>query len=206
MTTKQLKIRFAVGSALLAAVEAQVARVSPTAIRGLELPALLRAGLIGGIVAGMMLAMWQMIVGAIAQEPTAAPGIDSSFWTAITAIPSVPFGMQWFHGSFEFWDVVIGLMMHMGMSMMLGVIGVTITVSILGSRPSPGAAVVVGVMFGLVVEVVLVNLIVNNWQDVNTFYTATPEWSWWVAHGLFGMTLGLVASSILGRGDRRQPA
>jgi hypothetical protein len=30
----------------------------------------------------MVMAMWQMIVGAVAQQPTAVPGIDTSFWTA----------------------------------------------------------------------------------------------------------------------------
>lgn len=163
---------------------------------------LVRAGVIGGLAAGMVMAMWQMVVGAIAQEPTALPGIDSSFWTAVTSIPSVLFGIQWFHGGFEFWAVFFGLMGHMMNSAMLGVVGVTLATTLLGSRPSVGGAIALGMAFGLLLEVVIVNLVVNQIQDVNTLYTSTPEWSWWVAHAMFGATLGLVASTLL----RREPA
>lgn len=155
-------------------------------------------GAVAGLIAGMMMALYQMIVGAIATEPTAVPGIGSSFWTAVTSIPSVLFGMQWFHGGFEFWAVLFGLIGHMMNSIVIGIVGVWISTRILGSYPSPAAAVFVGVMFALVVEVVLVNIVINGiLQTVDTFYTSTPEWSWWVAHAIFGMILGLVASVIL---------
>ncbi len=160
---------------------------------------IVRTGLIAGAVAGMMMAMWQMIVGAIATEPTAVPGIDSSFWTAVTSIPSVIFGLQWFHGGFEFWAVFLGLMGHMMNSMVLGVVGLTLATTVLGPRPKIAAAMAFGMMFGLVLEVVVVNLIVNQIQDVDTLYTSTPEWSWWVAHAIFGMTLGLVGATLLRR-------
>jgi hypothetical protein len=57
-------------------------------------------------------------------------------------------------------------------------------------------------MFGLLVEVVVVNLIVNQIQAVDTLYTSTPEWSWWVAHAMFGAVVGVVASTLLRRGAR----
>lgn len=61
-------------------------------------------------------------------------------------------------------------------------------------------------MFGLLLEVVIVHLIVNPIQDVNTLYTSTPEWSWWVSHAILGMTLGLLASLLLRRdGSRPEP-
>jgi hypothetical protein len=34
----------------------------------------MKVGAIVGIAGGMMMAMWQMIVGAIAKDPTASPG------------------------------------------------------------------------------------------------------------------------------------
>lgn len=147
----------------------------------------------------MVMAMWQMVVGAIATEPTAVPGIDSSFWTAVTSIPSVIFGEQWFHGSFDFWAVFLGLMGHLMKSMILGVIGVTLAVSVLGRRPTVLAAMAFGMMFGLVLELLVVNVVVNSIQTVDTLYTSTPEWSWWVAHAMFGATVGLVGSTILRR-------
>lgn len=82
--------------------------------------AVVQVGAIAGLAGGMMMAMWQMVVGAIAQDPTAVPGIDTSFWTAVTSIPSVIFGQSWFHGSFELGAVFVGLLGHMMNSMMLG--------------------------------------------------------------------------------------
>ena len=102
----------------------------------LAIPALVRTGAIAGLAGGMVMAMWQMIFGAVAQQPTAVPGIDTSFWTAITAIPSVPFGLDWFQGSFELGAVAVGLMGHMMNSMMLGAVGVGLLAMVLGSRPS----------------------------------------------------------------------
>lgn len=167
----------------------------------LAIGAIVRTGAIAGLVGGMVMAMWQMIVGAVAQQPTVVPGIDTSFWTAITAIPSVPFGLDWFHGSFELGAVVVGLMGHMINSMMLGVLGVALSAMVLASRPSIAKAIAFGMMFGLLLEVVVVNLIVNQIQAVDTLYTSTPQWSWWVAHAMYGAALGLVAASLLRRRD-----
>lgn len=52
-----------------------------------------------------------------------------------------------------------------------------------------------GVAYGLVVEV----LVVNRVQTVDTLYTATPQWSWWVAHGIFGATLGMLTAVLIKR-------
>jgi len=160
---------------------------------------LVRVGVIAGLAGGMMMAMWQMVVGALAQEPTAVAGIDSSFWTAVTSIPSVIFGTDWFHGSFDFGAVFLGLMGHMMNSAVLGIAGVGIATTLFGARPSLARAVAFGMMFGLILEVVIVNLIVNQVQTIDTLYTSTPEWSWWVAHALFGATVGLIASTLLRR-------
>jgi hypothetical protein len=188
--------------------ETMEAHASPTALTGdgrdrerVAGSTLLKVGAIAGLGGGIVMAMWQMVVGAIATDPTAVPGIHTSFWTAVTSIPSVIFGQQWFHGSFEFWAVFLGLMGHMMNSIVIGIVGVTLATALLGARPRVLSAVAFGMMFGLVLEVVIVNLIVNQIQDVNTLYTSTPEWSWWVAHAMFGATLGLVASTLL----QRQP-
>jgi len=160
---------------------------------------LARTGAIAGLAGGMMMAMWQMVVGAIAQDPTAVPGIHTSFWTAVTSIPSVIFGQSWFHGSFDFGAVFVGLMGHMMNSMVLGAVGIGLATTLLGNRPSIAKAMAFGMMFGLVLEVVVVNLIVNQVQAVNTLYTSTPEWSWFVAHAMFGATVGLVGATLLRR-------
>ncbi len=165
-----------------------------------------KAGLVGGALAGMMMGLWQMVVGSVADEPTAVQGIETSFWTPMTAIPSVLFGLDWFHEDFEFWPVVLGIAGHMMNAMVLGVIGVAIIVGVAGRRPRPGAALAAGLAYGLVLEVVMVNLIVNSIQEPNALYTSTPRWSWWAAHAIFGVVLALVAVPLLerryGRGGR----
>ncbi|MGE0065788.1 MAG: hypothetical protein AB7T48_00380 [Solirubrobacterales bacterium] len=168
---------------------------------GVSAASVAKVGLLAGLAGGMMMAIWQMAVGAIAQEPTASPGIDQSFWTAVTAIPSVPFGEQWFHGGFEFWAVALGLVGHMMNSMLLGAIGAVLIVAVLGRRLGIAAAMMAGVAYGLLLEVVIVNLIVNQVQTVETLYTATPEWSWWVAHAIFGATLGMLTAIFVKRGE-----
>jgi len=82
---------------------------------------------------------------------------------------------------------------------MLGAVGVGLLAMVLGSRPSIAKAIAFGMTFGLLLEVVVVNLIVNQIQTVDTLYTSTSEWSWWVAHAMFGAVLGLVAASLLRR-------
>jgi hypothetical protein len=164
--------------------------------------ALLRTGAVAGLAGGIVMAMWQMVVGAIAQDATVVPGIHTSFWTAVTSIPSVIFGQSWFHGSFEFGAVFVGLMGHMMNSMMLGAVGVGLATTLLRDRLSVARAMALGMMFGLVLEVVIVDGLVNSvLQSVHTLDTSTPEWSWWVAHAMFGATVGLVGATLLRRRD-----
>lgn len=160
-------------------------------------------GLIGGAVAGMAMAMWMMGIAAAATTQTAVPGIVSSVWTPVTAITSFIFDVDAFHGSFDdgVLSILFGITAHMGMSMMLGVLGVALITAVQGMRPTVVGAVMQGAFFGVVLEVVILNLIVNNIQDVNTVYTSAPEWSWWIGHGIFGMMLGGVAALLL----RREP-
>lgn len=167
---------------------------------GLELSTLIPVGAIAGMAGGMMMAMWQMIVGAIARDPTALPGVHQSFWTPVEGIWSVIFGSQRFHSSFHLVPVVGGIAGHMMNSMMLGILGVFLATKLFGGRPTVAQAIAFGMMFGLVLEVVIVNGLVNGvLQSTHTLYTSTPEWSWWVAHAMFGATVGLIGATLLRR-------
>lgn len=83
--------------------------------------------------------------------------------------------------------------------MVLGIMGTALIVWILGRRPNPVAAVMVAVAYGIAVEAILVNGIINGAQKIETLYYSTPTWSWWVAHGIFAMTLGLLGALLLRR-------
>jgi hypothetical protein len=59
-----------------------------------------------------------------------------------------------------------------------------------------------GVAYGIAVDAILLLGIINT-QKVQTLYSAAPHWSWWVGHGLFGVTLALLGSVLLRRSDAR---
>src|SRR4051812_16726551 len=168
------------------------ANVAPTTI--------LQVGALAGIAAGLMYAVWQVVVAAIAQDPTAVPGIHQTLWTPPQGIWSVVFGVHHFHGSFHFIPVLGGVVAHVGNSVILGIVGVALLIAILGRRPNTAAAVVFGAAYGIAVDAILINGIVNT-QQIQTFYSAAPHWSWWVAHGIFGITLGLLSSALLRRNN-----
>jgi hypothetical protein len=161
--------------------------------------AVLKVGAIAGLAGGMMMALWQMIVGAIAKDPTAVPGIHTTFWTPVEGIWSVIFGVHHFHGDWHAIPVLGGIAGHMMNSMILGIIGTALIVALLGRRPNIGAAVMLAVGFGIAIEAILVNGIINNAQKIETLYHSTPTWSWWVAHAIFGMSLGGLAGLLLRR-------
>ena len=164
---------------------------------------ILKVGAIAGIAGGLMYAGWQMVIGAIAQEPTAVPGIHQTLWTPPEGIWSVVFGVHHFHGSFHFIPVFGGIVAHLGNSLIFGILGLALLTAILGRRPNPAAAVVLGGAYGIAVNAILVNGIVNT-QKIQTLYSAAPHWSWWVGHTIFGVTLGLLGSVLLRRNNAKQ--
>jgi hypothetical protein len=80
----------------------------------------LQVGALAGIAAGLMYAAWQMLVAAIAQDPTAVPAIHQTLWTPPEGIWSVVFGVHHFHGSFHIIPVFGGIVAHWGTRWSLG--------------------------------------------------------------------------------------
>jgi len=164
----------------------------------------LQVGALAGMGSGFIMAAWQMVVAAIAQNPTAVHGIHQTLWTPPEGIWSVVFGVRHFHGSFHFIPVFGGIVGHMGNSLILGIVGVALLTAILGRRPNPVAAAAIGAAYGIAVQAILINWIVNT-QKVQTLYSSTPHWSWWVGHAIFGATLGLLSSVLLRRNNLQPP-
>ena len=164
---------------------------------------ILRVGAIAGIAAGLMYAAWQMLIAAIVQDPTAVPGIHQTLWTPPEGIWSVVFGVHHFHGSFHFIPLFGGIVAHLGNALVLGILGVALLTAILGRRPSLPAAVVFGAAYDIAIDAILLLGIINT-QKIQTLYSASPHWSWWVGHGIFGVMLGLLASLLLRRNGATQ--
>src|SRR3954464_15844246 len=164
----------------------------------------LQVGALAGMASGFIMAAWQMVVAAIAQNPTAVHGIHQTLWTPPEGIWSVVFGVRHFHGSFHFIPVFGGIVGHMGNSLILGIIGVALLTAILDRRPNPVAAAVIGAAYGIAVEAILINWIVQM-RKSQTLDSAAPHCSWWVGHAIFGATLGLLGSVLLRRNTVQRP-
>jgi hypothetical protein len=163
----------------------------------------IRVGALAAIVGGIVMAVWQMVVAAIAQQPTAVPGIHQTLWTPPEGIWSVVFGVHHFHGDFHFIPVFGGIAGHMMNSLVLGLVGVVLLTAILGRQPHPAAAVILGIGYGIAVQAILISAVINT-QKIQTLYRSTPHWSWFVGHGIFGLTLGMLTSVLLRKGQRKQ--
>ena len=165
---------------------------------------LLQVGALAGMASGFIMAAWQMVVAAIAQNPTAVHGIHQTLWTPPEGIWSVAFGVRHFHGSFHFIPVFGGIVGHMGNSLVLGIGGVALLTAILDRRPNSVAAAAIGAAYGIAVEAIIINWIINT-QKIQTLYSSTPHWSWWVGHAIFGATLGLLSSVLLRSNNLQRP-
>jgi hypothetical protein len=93
----------------------------------------MKVGAIAGMAGGMMMAMWQMIVGAIAKDPTDVPGIHTT-WTPVEGIRSVIFGVHQLHGRWQTISVLDGMAGHMMNSMILETMDAALIVGLLGRR------------------------------------------------------------------------
>lgn len=142
-----------------------------------------------------------MAIAEIASEPTAVAGVDSSAWTPPTGITSFLFGADAFTASFQPLPILFGLAAHLALSLLFGALGVALVIWLLGYRPAPLGAVLVGLAYGLALEVLVLNLAVNGIQGANTVYESLPQWGWWAAHAAYGTALFLAAAAML-RGAR----
>jgi len=150
-----------------------------------------RAGA-AGLIAGLVFAMWAMIVGIFTSNLWAAPpGIGQAL------------GIGHQGHDFQIVPFIVGLMGHMMNSIIFGLIflGIVVALKLRGV-----AAVVVGMIYGIVVYIAMYWLVLRNLLSgtSGSFLSANPEWSWVVGHLMFGGVLGLLfAYGPLSRSETR---
>ncbi len=133
-----------------------------------------------GLIAGIVFAMWAMMVGIF------TPG--SNLLAPPQGIAqSVGLGAP--GHAFQLLPFVAGLMGHMMNSIVLGSIFILIARAI---HLRGMGAILAGMMYGVLLYVgmywiLLRGLLAGTSQS---FLTANPEWSWIVAHMMFGVILG----------------
>jgi hypothetical protein len=159
----------------------------------------MRIGAYAGLVAGAVFAAHLCAIAEIASAPTTDPGIRSSTWTPLSGIASFLLGAKALHGSFWPGYVAVGLGIHLAMSVLVAVVGVWWIHICLGTTGPAWLAMALGIAYGLFVEVVAMQLVVNPIQRPNVVYGSLPPWAWWAGHGVYGAVLGLVAARRLRR-------
>jgi hypothetical protein len=127
----------------------------------------------------MVLAMWAMVVGLF----------TSSLWAPPQGIAQAV-GIGTPGHDFQAVPFVVGIMAHMMDAVILGALFVAIARAL--RLTSTGPLIASGMMYGLAVYAVMFWVVVRGilTSNSNSFLTANPEWSWIVAHAMFGVALG----------------
>jgi hypothetical protein len=135
-----------------------------------------------GLIAGLVFAMWAMVVGLFTSNLWAPPeGIAQSIGIGAPghAFQLVPF--------------VAGLMGHMMNSVILGIIFIAIAraIHLQGVTTVIGGMVYGLLVYGAMYWVLLRGLLASTSAS---FLSANPEWSWIAAHLMFGVVLGALVA------------
>jgi len=152
-----------------------------------------------GLIAGLVFAMWAMVVGLFTSTLWAPPqGIAQSI------------GIGSAGHNFQLVPLVVGLMGHMMNSIVLGAVFIAIARAIRIHGP---AAVAGGMAYGVIVYLGMYWVLLRGVLSATSgsFLSANPEWSWIAAHLMFGVVLGALAAygplrSLDGQTARPAPA
>ena len=135
-----------------------------------------------GLFAGLVFAMWAMVVGLFTSTLWAPPqGIAQSI------------GIGSPGHNFQLVPFVAGGVGHMMNSIVLGVIFIAIARAIRLHGP---AAIVAGMVYGVSVYAAMYLVVLRGVLSSTSasFLSANPEWSWIAAHLMFGVVLGALAA------------
>ena len=159
-------------------------------------------GAIGGMLAGMMMALTEMLYGWANDART--------FWDAPMAIWSWVFGLEHFgEPANHVWPIVLGMGAHMVNSMMVGIVFAALMIG-LGIRRNV-APVMIGVAYALGIWALMRYVILPLNDGEETLFTTdlvTPQWVWWLSHAALGMTAGIyydVVRRLLAGRERVRP-
>jgi hypothetical protein len=142
-------------------------------------------GAVGGMLAGMMMAMTEMVYGWVSSAHT--------FWDAPMAIWAWVAGLDWFGAPGDHIEsIILGLGGHMLNSMLAGVMFAAVA-TLLRLR-GLGMLVMAGVAYGLGLWAIMRYGILPLRDPESTLFTTdlvSPQWVWWLAHAILGMTAGM---------------
>jgi hypothetical protein len=156
---------------------------SMSAMRGDALR-LVAIGAVAGLLAGMIMALTEMIYGWASSAHSA--------WDAPMGIWAWLWGLNYFgQPADHIWPIILGLGGHLVNSIILGVIFVVLVAA--ARLRNDALTIVLGVAYALVAWVIMRYGILplrDSTKELFTTSMISPMWVWWVAHGLYGLTLG----------------
>lgn len=135
-----------------------------------------------GLIAGLVFAMWAMVVGLFTSTLWAPPqGIAQSIGVGTPG------------HNFQLVPFVVGLMGHMMNSIVLGAVFIAIARTV---RLQGLVAVVGGMVYGLIVYAAMYWVLLRGVLSSNSasYLSANPEWAGVAAHLMFGVVLGALAA------------
>lgn len=143
-------------------------------------------GAFGGMVAGMMMALVEMLYGWASDAHT--------FWDAPMAIWAWVAGLEHFgQPGNHVGPIILGLGGHMVNAMMVGVVFASLLTALkLRDDLTP---IMLGIGYGLGLWALMRYAILPLNQGEDDLFTkelVSAQWVWWFAHGVLGMTAGLV--------------
>lgn len=154
-------------------------------------------GAIGGMLAGMMMGMTEMIYGWVSPAHT--------FWDPLMAIWAWVGGRNHFGTpSNHIGPIILGLGGHMMNAMVFGIMFAAVAATMATYLRRRGgtsvsidvAGVMLGVAWGLgawaIMRYGILPLRAPREADLFTKAVVSPQWTWWLAHAILGMTAGMV--------------
>lgn len=135
-----------------------------------------------GLIAGLVFAMWAMVVGIFTSNLWAPPqGIAQSI------------GIGSPGHAFQLLPFLVGLMGHMMNSIILGALFIAIARAL---KLNAATAIAGGMVWGIAVYVVMYWVVLRGLLSGTSasFLSANPEWSWVAAHLMYGIVLGALAA------------
>lgn len=142
-----------------------------------------------GLIAGIVFAMWAMMVGIF----------TSNLWAAPQGIAqSVGIGAQ--GHDFQLIPFLVGMMGHMMNSVILGIVFILIARAV---HLRGVGSVIGGMVYGVVVYAAMYWVLLRGLlaSTSASFLSANPGWSWVAAHLMFGLVLG----ALVAYGQLRDP-
>lgn len=149
-----------------------------------------RWGLLAGLIGGIVMAMFMMMVTALTGMGFLAP------LYAIAATFNHAWAMT---KGFDLTPILVGLMLHMVNSAVFGLIFALLVARLLPRALALPAATMAGMVWGLILLAVN-QLIVLPSVDAPMVAATSSIFGWWlVGHLMYGVVLGVIAGATLGR-------